>query len=517
MSSGNSELIYDLHDSPAFLPSLTAAFQHLLASFVGVITPTLIVTSSLGLSEYTPYLISMALFVSGVGTAIQTKRIGPVGSGLVAIQGTSFAFISALILAGSQVKANGGTPEDILALLFGLTMAGASVEIVFSLFVNRLKRIITPLTTGIVITAIGLSLINVGMTDLAGGFNASDFASTDNLTVGLGVLLIIVFLNASSNHWLRLSAIFIGMAIGATYIAFTKGLDFSGLSSLSIVAIPTPFAFGIDFDINLFLPIALIYLFSAIETAGDLTANSLFCKQPVSGPVYLRRIKGGILGDGVNSLLAGIFNTFPNTTFGQNNGVIQLTGIASRKVGFFVAGLFVFIGCFPVVGGVLQAIPKPVLGGATLVMFAMVAVGGLKLLASYALDRRSSLVTACALGMAIGVMMVPQALAELPNWLENILLSPVTSAGLTAVILDLTLPGRTSHKSKSETPSENQLQNAKREKATNQGKQSSNAFLADKTGLEVNNGRDVPKPITAILGTHHRQDAAFSLYSAKTR
>ena len=117
MSSNHSELLYDLHDSPAFLPSLTAAFQHLLASFVGVITPTLIVTSTLGLTEYTPYLISMALFVSGLGTAIQTKRIGPVGSGLVAIQGTSFAFISALILAGNQVKADGGTPEDVLSLL----------------------------------------------------------------------------------------------------------------------------------------------------------------------------------------------------------------------------------------------------------------------------------------------------------------------------------------------------------------------------------------------------------------
>ena len=215
MSSSNNELIYDLHDNPALLPALTAAFQHLLASFVGVITPTLIFTSSLGLTEHTPYLISMALFVSGIGTAIQTKRIGPVGSGLVAIQGTSFAFISALILAGSQVKASGGTSEDVLALLFGLTMAGALVEIVFSLFVSRLQRIITPLTTGIVITAIGLSLINVGMTDLAGGFNADDFASTDNLLVGLGVLLIIVFLNASTNHWLRLSAIFIGMAVGA--------------------------------------------------------------------------------------------------------------------------------------------------------------------------------------------------------------------------------------------------------------------------------------------------------------
>ena len=339
-----------------------------------------------------------------------------------------------------KVKNEGGSSEEILSLLFGLTLAGALVEVVFSLFVTQLKRIITPLTTGIVITAIGLSLINVGMTDLAGGFNAESFASLDNLGLGVSVLLIIVFLNASNNHWVRLSAIFIGMTLGTAYVWITKGLDFSHLNDLPAIAVPQPFAFGISFDITLFLPIALIYLFTAIETAGDLTANSLFCKEPVSGPLYLSRIKGGILGDGLNSMIAGAFNTFPNTTFGQNNGVIQLTGIASRKVGFFVAGMFVFVGLFPAVGGVLQAIPKPVLGGATLVMFAMVAVGGLKLLASYALDRRSSLITACALGMSIGVMMVPSALSQLPTWLENVLLSPVTSAGLTAIILDLSLP-----------------------------------------------------------------------------
>ncbi|WP_338517191.1 uracil-xanthine permease family protein [Alteromonas gracilis] len=436
----SSDLLYGLYDKPSTLPALTAAIQHLLASFVGIITPTLVISSALELGAFTPFLISMALMVSGIGTAIQTKRFGPVGSGLVAIQGTSFAFIGALILAGSKVKSEGGTPEEILALLFGLTMAGALVEIMFSLFVQHLKRIITPLTTGIVITAIGLSLINVGMTDLAGGFHADDFANTDNLVVGLGVLLIIVFLNASQNHWLRLSAIFIGMTVGSLYVFFTQGLNFSHLASLPTVALPSPFKFGIDFDITLFLPIATIYLFSAIETAGDLTANSLFCKEPVSGPVYFKRIQGGILGDGINSLLAGMLNTFPNTTFGQNNGVIQLTGIASRKVGLYVAVLFIIIGLFPIVGGILQTIPKPVLGGATLVMFAMVAVGGLKLLAHYALDRRSSLVTACALGMAIGVMMVPEALSQLPQWLANILLSPVSAAGITAVFLDLCLP-----------------------------------------------------------------------------
>ncbi len=440
MQEKHHDLLYSLHDKPNAIACLTAAFQHMLASFIGVITPTLIISATLGLTEHTAYLICMALFVSGVGTFIQTKKIGPVGSGLVAIQGTSFAFISALLLAGMKVKNEGGSSEEILSLLFGLTLAGALVEVVFSLFVTQLKRIITPLTTGIVITAIGLSLINVGMTDLAGGFNAESFASLDNLGLGVSVLLIIVFLNASNNHWVRLSAIFVGMTLGTAYVWITKGLDFSHLTALPAIAVPQPFKFGISFDITLFLPIALIYLFTAIETAGDLTANSLFCKEPVSGPVYLSRIKGGILGDGLNSMIAGAFNTFPNTTFGQNNGVIQLTGIASRKVGFFVAGMFVFVGLFPVVGGVLQAIPKPVLGGATLVMFAMVAVGGLKLLASYALDRRSSLITACALGMSIGVMMVPSALSQLPTWLENVLLSPVTSAGLTAIILDLTLP-----------------------------------------------------------------------------
>ena len=453
MSSKSHDLLYSLHDKPGTLASFTAAYQHMLASFVGIITPTLIIGATLSLQEYVPYLISMALFVSGVGTAIQTKRVGPFGSGLVAIQGTSFAFISALLLAGAKVKSDGGTAEDILAMLFGLTIAGAFVEILFSLFITRLKRIITPLTTGIVITSIGLSLINVGMTDLAGGFNAESFGSLSNLGIGVAVLLVIVFLNASANHWLRLSAIFIGMIIGTSYVALTQGMDFSHLATLPAIAVPTPFAFGIDFDINLFLPIALIYLFTAIETAGDLTANSLFCKEPVSGPLYLSRIRGGILGDGFNSILAGVFNTFPNTTFGQNNGVIQLTGIASRKVGFYVAGMFIFISFFPVVGGILKAIPKPVLGGATLVMFAMVAVGGLKLLASYALDRRSSLITACALGMAIGVMMVPEALDQLPLWLKNVLLSPVTSAGLTAVILDLTLPGAKKNTCTEDSPS----------------------------------------------------------------
>lgn len=435
-----SEILYSLEDRPGFFVSLTAAVQHMLASFIGVVTPTLIIASVLGLQAEVPYLISMALLVTGIGTFIQTRSFGPVGSGLVAIQGTSFAFMSALLLVGTTVKERGGSNDDILAMMLGVCFWGAFVEILMSQFIDKIKKVITPITTGVVIIAIGISLIRVGMTDLAGGFNSPTFGSIPNLALGLSVLLVIIFFNASKNRWLRLSAIFIGMSLGTVAAAFAGMTDFSSLQSLPFMSVPQPFKYGFNFDWSLFLPIALIYFFTAIETAGDLTANSLFCKLPIQGPKYIKRIKAGILGDGFNSLLASVFCTFPNTTFGQNNGVIQMTGIASRKVGYFVAAIFAILGLFPFIGATLQAIPKPVLGGATLVMFAMVAVGGVKILTCEPLNQRNSLITACSLGMGLGVMMVSDVVTQLPTWLGNVLLSPVTTAGLTAIILTIVLP-----------------------------------------------------------------------------
>ena len=434
------ELLYALHDSPPAVPATIAAFQHLLASFIAVVTPTLIIAGVLELGDYTPYLVSMALFTSGVGTYVQTKSIGPVGCGLVAIQGTSFAFISALLVAGLSVRKQGGSDEDVLAMLFGISLFGALVEVVLSQGLRFFKRILTPLTSGIVITAIGLSLIKVGMTDLAGGVNATNLGNSANISLGLTVLFIIIFLNACHSRWLRLSAIFIAMAIGTVIAYIADMIDSTTMVSAPLFTLPVPLMYGLDFDLALFIPVAFIYFFSAIETAGDLTANSLFCKQPITGPVYLKRLKGGILADGLNSMFAACFNSFPNTTFGQNNGVIQLTGIASRKVGYIVAGMFVVLGCFPFIGVMLQLIPRPVLGGATLMMFSMVAVGGIKILTSTTLDRRASLIVASSLGLGGGVLLQPAAIASLPGWLSTLASSPITVAGVCAVVLELVLP-----------------------------------------------------------------------------
>ncbi|TCK07488.1 nucleobase:cation symporter-2 family protein [Marinobacterium mangrovicola] len=434
------DLVFGLDDKPRFSVSVFAALQHVLASFIGIITPTLIVGGVLGLGSEVPYLVSMALIVSGIGTFIQARRIGPIGSGLLCVQGTSFAFLSSILAAGFIVKGNGGGPDEILSTIFGVCFLAAFVEIFISRFIDKLRRIITPVVTGTIITLIGLSLIKVSMTDIAGGVNAPDLGAPVNLALAGVVLITIVIFNRFQFHMLRLSAVIIGLTLGFV-VAWSIGkVDFSGLDELSLIAIPVPFKYGFSFDFAAFMPIAIIYMITALETTGDLTANSMVSRQPVDGPVYIRRIKAGVLADGVNSAIASTLNSLPMTTFSQNNGVIQLTGVASRHVAIFIAAILALLGLFPIIGGILQQMPKPVLGGATLIMFGTVAMAGVKIIAEAGLNRRNMLITAISIGMGLGVAGVPEVLSAMPQGLKNIIGSPLTIGALSAIILNFLLP-----------------------------------------------------------------------------
>jgi len=447
--SDESELIYKLDDNPSFF----AAIQHVLASFIGVITPTLIIGGVLGLGDEIPYLISMALMVSGVGTIIQAKKPMGIGAGMICVQGTSFAFLSSVLAAGFIAKANGGGPDEILSLIFGVCVLGAFVEIIVSQFIGKLKRVITPVVTGTVITIIGISLIKVGFTDLAGGQwlltnKPEQFASFDNLFLGVLVMVSIITAHKYGNQWVRLSSIIIGMIIGMFAAMMMGKVNFSAITNVeSVISIPIPFKYGFSFDIAAFIPIALIYLITAIETSGDITANCMVSKQPIAGKSYLKRIKQGILGDGVNSLIAGVFNTFPNTTFSQNNGVIQLTGIASRFIGVWIGAILIIMGLFPHIGALFRAVPNSVLGGATIIMFATVAVAGVKILTHVELNRKNMLTLAVSFGMGLGVLLVPEVVntissnigGDLGAIVKSILGSPVTASGLSVILLTLFL------------------------------------------------------------------------------
>lgn len=435
-----SELIYGLEDRPHFSAALFAALQHVLASFVGIITPTLIVGGALGLQSEVPYLVSMALFVSGLGTFVQARRFGPIGAGLLCLQGTSFAFLSVVLSAGFMVKNRGGGTDEILSTLFGVCFCAAFVEVLFSQCVGKLRKLITPVVTGTIITLMGLSLIKVAVMDMAGGFGAPDLGAPLNLGLAALVLLTIVVLNRFDRPLLRLGAIVIGLGVGFVAAWLLGKVDFAALPQVPAVSLPIPFKYGFSFDWLAFVPIAVIFLVTPLEAAGDLTANSMISRQPVSGPLYVKRIRSGLLADGLNSAMAAVFNSLPMVTFAQNNGVIQLTGVASRYVAYFIAAILVLLGLFPMIGAVLQLMPKPVLGGATLIMFGTVAVAGIKILAEAGLHRRNMLVTAISLGLGLGVAAVPEVLASLPPALHNILESPITVGAFSAILLNIFLP-----------------------------------------------------------------------------
>lgn len=429
MRIGKSELIYGLEDKPKLKDALFAALQHLLAIFVAIITPPLIISGALSLDvETTGFLVSMALFASGVSTFIQCRRFGFIGTGLLCVQGTSFSFIGPIISAGLA----GGLP-----LIFGSCIAASSVEMIISRLLKYTRKIITPLVSGIVVTLIGLSLIKVGINACGGGEAAraaGTFGSMDNIGLAVLVLVVIIFFNRSSNKYLRMSSIIIGIAVGYAVAGLLGKVDFGAIPEFGMLYVPVPFKYGIAFDWSSIVAIGVVYLITAIEAYGDITANSLISDEPVEGEKFIKRASGGIFADGFNSMLAGIFNSFPNSIFAQNNGMIQLTGVASRYVGYYIAGFLILLGLFPVVGLVFSVMPDAVLGGATLLMFGTVAASGIRIIAAQDIDRKAILVMALSFSLGLSVELVPDILMGFPEAVRSVFASGITTGGLTAII-----------------------------------------------------------------------------------
>lgn len=433
------DLIYKIEDKPSFKDAVFAAFQHLLAIFVAIITPPLIIAGALDLDlETTSFLVSMALFASGVSTFIQCRRVGPLGAGLLCVQGTSFSFIGPIISAGLA----GGLP-----LIFGCTIAAAPVEMIVSRTFRYLKQIITPLVSGIVVLLIGLSLIKVGIISCGGGNAAmSDgtFGNWQNLSIAALVLVSVLFFNKSKNKYIRMSSIVLGLLVGYVLAYILGRVDLSGMETtkIALLNIPVPFKYGLSLNLSSFIAIGLIYLITAIEATGDITANSMISGEPVEGDKYIRRVSGGVLADGFNSLLAGVFNSFPNSIFAQNNGLIQLTGVASRRVGYYIAAMLIVLGLFPGIGLIFSLMPDPVLGGATLLMFGTVAAAGIRIIAAQDIDRKATMILAISLSLGLGVELMPDILRNISLDLRGIFSSGITTGGLAAIISNMLIRGK---------------------------------------------------------------------------
>lgn len=323
-------------------------------------------------------------------------------------------------------------------MLFGVNFVAALVPVIVSRFIEPLKKIFTPIITGSVIALIGISLIKVSVINWCGGEKAEDFASMSNIALGAGTLGVIVLLSCAKNRWLRLSSVVVGIAVGCIAAGLSGQFHLHSLGD-TLFRLPTLFPFGFQFNSAIFLPVALVSLVCILEAVGDLTANSLISQQSVDDRAFRNRLKGGILADGVSCMVAAMLCAFPNTTFAQNNGVIQMTGVASRYVGRYIGVILILLGLFPRWANCCGRSRRRC-WGATMVMFGCVVAAGIRIITQTPLSRRDVLIVGLAFGAGLGVESVPAFLSHFPPMVGDLFGSAATSGGLVAIALNLILP-----------------------------------------------------------------------------
>ncbi|MCR9279561.1 MAG: purine/pyrimidine permease [Pseudomonadaceae bacterium] len=440
-------LLYELDERPPWPKASLAAMAHLLAIVASIATAPLLVARGLQLDALTTsYVISSALIVSGLATLLQILRVGPFGSGLLSIQGTSFSFIGALMIAGQLLDADGMSDSEIVGVLLGSAAVGALVTVVAGYFIENLARVITPNVTGIAIFLLGLTLVGAAWNNFGFALAAAEASNAQGWVWAQAVVVIvgILFFATRSNPWLRLASITIGLGIGVLFAIVTgqamplPDVPLGGVTFLRWL----PFPLG--FDAAIALVLLPIFFVTMTESLGDLTATSMLSRQPLAGTPYWRRVRGGVMADGLNSVLAALAGTFPNTTFSQNNGVIRLTGVASRMVGVMVALLLILLGALPGFVALFQAIPGGVLHSGTGLLFAMIALTGLRLLQLQPNQRRTMIMLVGCCTLAFALAFVPSLLADqgivLPPYAALLLGFPVASGAFIAVIWEWLAP-----------------------------------------------------------------------------
>ncbi|OOF44745.1 purine permease [Rodentibacter trehalosifermentans] len=426
----NNKLLYSVEDKPPFGLSLLLAAQHLLAALGGIIAVPLVIGNVLKLpTEDTITLVNAALLISGVVTVIQCRGLGPIGIRLPSVMGTSFTFVAAALAIGFS--------DYGVAGILGASLVGSLVMIIGSFFMPYIRKLFPPIVTGTVVMMIGLSLIPVAVDWFAGGQRGdAHYATPENLMMASFVLVIVVALVQWGKGIFSAAAIVIGMMTGYILCLALGWVNFDGVANAQTFAVPQPLHFGLAFPISGIIGMSIAYLVTIVESSGNFLALGNATNTEITG----KHLRGGVLADGLGSALAAIMSTTPFSSFSQNIGVISLTGVASRHVVALTGVLLALAGLFPVFGALIVSIPLPVLGGAGLMMFAMIIAAGIQMLDKVERSKRNGLIIAISIGCGLAVTTRPELLDKLPHFFKEVLGSGITVGSLLALILNLILP-----------------------------------------------------------------------------
>ncbi|MDU3336328.1 nucleobase:cation symporter-2 family protein [Paraclostridium bifermentans] len=429
-NQNNSGLLYRIEDRPNLQLSILLGFQHIVAAFGGIVAVPLVIGPAIGVDvRTTAMLVSATIFVAGLATIIQARGIYKIGAKLPCIMGTSFTFVGPAITVGTSMG---------LAGIFGATILGSFIEMILSRFIKPLMKFFPPVVTGTVVTLIGLTLVPVSMDWCAGGIGSPTYGSITNICIALMVMVIVVGFNIYGKGVLSSSSILIGMLVGYLACIPIGLVDFTPIKEASWIGlpgIPVILEHGIKFSLAGIAPFIIAYLVTTIETVGCLIAIGEASDIKTSS----EQLSKGVLADGLGSFLAGFFGVCPNTTFSQNIGLIPITKVASRHVVIISGVIMMLLGIFPKLGALVASIPSPVLGGAGIVMFGVVAASGIKTLSKVNINNRNLIIISVSIALGLGITTRPELLTVLPESLKLLFGSGISTGTIFAVMLNILL------------------------------------------------------------------------------
>ncbi|MEK4630212.1 nucleobase:cation symporter-2 family protein [Solibacillus sp. FSL R7-0682] len=401
--------------------------QHLLAMYAGAILVPLIIGGALGFSTaQMTYLVAIDIFMCGVATLLQVWKGKFIGIGLPVVLGCTFTAVSPIIAIGSS----GGLGDIYGAII----VSGLIIVLIGGLF-GKLIPFFPPVVTGSVVTIIGVSLIPVAINNMGGGQGAADFASTSNVALAFITLLIILVIYRFTVGFVRSISILLGLVFGTVIGIFMDKVNFTPVVEASWLHIMQPFYLATPtFNASAILTMTLVAMVSLVESTGVYYALSDICKKNLTS----KDLSKGYRAEGLASIIGGIFNAFPYTTFSQNVGLIQMSGVRDRKVIYITGGMLVALGFLPKLAALTTIIPTSVLGAAMLAMFGMVITQGIRMLAPEIMkSMENAMVAAVAVGLGVGVAVVPGLFANMPETLSILTSNGIVAGSVTAIVLNI--------------------------------------------------------------------------------
>ena len=428
-----SDLVFQWRGIPPAGQLIPLGVQHVVAAVVGIITPAILIANTCGLSETEKTLmIQVSLILTAVATLLQLFPLfRRIGSGLPVIMGISFAYIPTLQAIGEQFD---------LATILGAEIIGGVIAILFGLFVRWIRPLFPPLVTGTVIFTIGLSLYPTAVRYMAGGSGTVWFGNVKSWVVALITLAVVVILSNFTKGIFKLGAILAGMIVGYV-VAYCMGIvDLSGVSGSAWVALPKVMPFQIKFVPAACVSLGIVYVVNAVQTIGDLSSTTMGGMNRIPTD---RELSGGIVGQGVMSIVGAFFGGLPTASYSQNVGIVTVNKVINRSVFALAAVILLVAGLMPKFASVLTTIPQCVIGGATISVFATITMTGIRMITDGGFTPRKSSVVGLSVALGVGITQVSGCLAGegFPSWVSTVFgSSSVVVATIVAIILNLALP-----------------------------------------------------------------------------